>query len=254
MHKWLIEPSEELSPAARRSYWETVHVDDDYDSVWSMTEDAGVRARLVEELSKAGSPGRIVIPGCGSRTLLERDLAAAFPDADVYGTDFPAVVAAAARFEHPRVHYVARDSADLGWSDEIDAVVVVNSILSESDAENRAILESCCRSLRPGGVLVGFFPTVFAAADIASLSRSREMMSQVNLERSSFFERKQQLEQIFYTPLRLRVALREAGFELDRIELYFCESDYFLRHGREYYGLEDDDLVIYEHLVVARKP
>jgi SAM-dependent methyltransferase len=255
MSKWQIKPRNALSTVERRAYWERAHVDEDYERVWSMTADVGVRAKLVEELGAVASLKRVAIPGCGSRTLLERSLATAYPQAEFLCTDFRAVVEAAARrFDHPRVSYLDRDSAHLGWRDEVDAVVVVNSILSESDAENRAILASCWQALRPGGLLVGLFPTVLATVDIASVERSEARMRLADLERSSFYEEKQGLEQIFYTPLRLRVVLREAQFELEKMEVFFCDSPYFLEHGREYYGLLDDDLVIYEHLVVARKP
>jgi len=48
--------------------------------------------------------------------------------------------------------------------------------------------------------------------------------------------------------------LNEAGFARDRVELYFCDSDYFTDHSSKYYGIDDPNLPIYEHFVVAHKP
>ncbi len=253
--KWIITPKKTLSDQERQAYWENTHVAENYETVWSMTEDPVLRHKLTAEIRSHSKHEKILIPGCGSRTVLERHFIESLADISaIYCTDYPGVIeVAAGYYQHAKVHYEARDSQDLGFETEFDVVVIVNSVLSESDAENRAILRSCYRSLKTGGVLIGLFPTIFAAVDIAYLEPSRQRLECVDLERSALYETQQNLWQIFYTPLRLRQIIKEAGYHLDKTEIFFCDSPYFLEHSKQYYGLEDPDNVVYELLVVAQK-
>ena len=116
----------------------------------------------------------------------------------------------------------------LGFEEQWDVVVNVNGILSERDEENRDILDSCFRALKPGGVLLGMFPTIFSAPYISYVDNDPDWLEVVDLERSAYYEDKQKLWQIFYTPLRLRRVLIESGFKLKKMEIFFCDSDYFL--------------------------
>ena len=48
--------------------------------------------------------------------------------------------------------------------------------------------------------------------------------------------------------------LREAGFMLGGMEVVFCDSQWLRARLRKHYGLEDEDLVLYEHFVHATRP
>lgn len=253
--KWLIDP--EGPPQRndeRQQYWESVHADAEYGNVLSVTDDPRLRTRLAAETRGAR---RILVPGCGSRAQLEHSLLDEVSDVDeIVCTDFPAVVELAkSRLEDKRVHYVARDSTDLRFDSEFDAVVVVNSILSESDAENREILASCARALRPDGVFVGLFPSILANLDLAVLAGDNRLRSTVDVESSTKLELQQDAKQIFYTPLRLRVIVREAGLALERFEIVFLDAVEFRKPDQTYRELiyPDEDLVTYEYFVRARK-
>ena len=238
-----------------QEYWEKIHCEDDYKPVWSMTEDKGVRKKNIDELNKLPSCAEILILGCGSKTLLQNDLAESLLNCHkITCTDFSKVIEYALSQENnSKIVYEAKDSADLQYEDQFDVVVVVNSILSDSDQENREILSSCFKALKPGGSLIGFFPSVFCALDMAYLEDDFKRAEQIDLKRNTYSDEIQEVTQIFYTPLRLRMVMQEAEFSLNKMEIYFCDSPYFLNHTKEFYGIEDPDVVIWEQLVVAKK-
>lgn len=84
---------------------------------------------------------------------------------------------------------------------EVRCAVIVNSIVSEDDRENRQMLRSCTQALRPGGLLAGFFPTVFANLDIGHLDENAEWLRRSDLPTNTFYEAAHDATQIFYTDL-----------------------------------------------------
>jgi ubiquinone/menaquinone biosynthesis C-methylase UbiE len=238
----------------RERYWEHIHRHDNYDNVLSLTDDPELRQRLVARLADLPQAAEVIVLGCGSRTSLERTVASTYPAFKITCSDFSGVIEEAqSRFEHARVRYHAANSTDLPWKDKFDAVIVVNSILSESDDENRQMLHSAFRALRPSGRLIGFFPTIFAAFEIALLTEDSERLAMIDLKTSMKYEPMQNASQIFYTPLGLRSILREAGFVLNSMETVFLDSDYMLQQARKL-EVTDDATVVYEHFVVATRP
>lgn len=254
--KWLINTEHVLTDDQRKRYWVKTHTEENYETVWSMTDDPYVRSRIVRELERVECRKKILVPGCGSRVTLQNEIAASLPDIDeILCTDFEGVINVAQKQKNDRIiRYKPRDSKRLGSTQEWDVIVNVNAILSENDTENRDILDSCFKVLKTGDVLIGMFPTIFATVDISYIEEDRERLRFVDFERSAFYEEKQGLWQIYYTPLRLRRILLESGFKLNRMEIYFCDSEYFQNHSNEYYGLSDPDAVIYELFIIAEKP
>jgi SAM-dependent methyltransferase len=259
--KWLIPPVELRGqyPLDARDYWDLRHGLLQYENVYSVTEDPGLRAKLVEMLRAVISPlvpSKVLVPGCGSRALLEQDLVESFPRTSVLATDYPGVAAAAAaRLCHPRVEFAGGDTRGLGWQSEFDAAVVINSVLSDCDHENRAMLQSIHAALKPNGLLVGLFPTIFAPADIGFCEeRERWRLELVDLPQSRYcFDEYASATHILYTPLRLRVIFSEIGFAALRMEIFFCESPRLRNEAFRVYGLEGEDVVLYELLVTSRK-
>lgn len=254
--KWVIEPIARLSPEERQNYWEKTHVVEQYETVWSMTDDFDVRQKIISSIRNIDPHSEVLIPGCGSKIKLQNDIAEMIPSVEaIVCTDFAKVVEFAQQFpNNTKIEYVACDSTLLPWESRFDIIIIVNSILSESNEENRQILDACWKSLKPGGKLIGFFPTIFAAADIAYIEGNQQRLDRVDWKRSTLHEEKQQLNQIFYTPLRLKHLFKKCNFVLSGMEIYFCDSEYFMRHSEGYYGIRDDDLMIYEHFVHAEKP
>jgi hypothetical protein len=256
MTKWLISGRKPLSAAVRRAYWESVHKDDRYRTVCSLTDSTAVLDRLSSALSGLSPSLDILIPGCGSRTSLQRRLIADRPSARLTCVDYPAVVAiASADFPHPNVTYLAHDLAAPCWTESFDAVLCVNAVVSESDEENRLILRNCREAMRTDALFVGYFPTLFAPFEIALLSGDESRIEAMDLPSSTFYEAGQDAHQIFYTPLRLRVILREAGFVLQTLEIAFLDSPEHFGRDTPWRnpGADDVDLVIYELLALARK-
>jgi SAM-dependent methyltransferase len=255
-YKWLIPEGPAYD---REAYWEQTH-EGGYDTVFSVTDDPALRQTIINELGKQSDPGKILIPGCGSKAILEQDIAARLAGCKgIVCTDFNKVVAIARkRNTNPAIKYMARNSVRLGLKDKFDAVVIVNSIVSDSDIENREILASCYDALKPGGKLVGLFPTVFCTADLALTTQEPEWLDYYtkNVDLTSFSETepKQGIKQIFYPPMLLRHIVKEAGFSDVTMGVHFFDSDHFRQEAERLYGIKDPDVNIYEFLVTARKP
>lgn len=254
MQKWLIrEPKRKLSQEQRQAYWEKTHNDEDYDSVYSLSEDPTLQNLVTADLPNSTESFRVLIPGCGSRTSLQKSIIKNKPNSYVICNDFPQVVRLAeTRFNHSRVEYLAGDIKKQNIRN-LDAVVHVTSVVSDSDLENRAIINSTTRSLREGGIFLGFFPTIFATLDLAYCIGEEWRASQLDLVTSSYNEPKQNVTQIFYTPARLRVILREAGLELDRMQIFFNEGKTLRGEAERHYAFKDKDAILYHLYVRALK-
>jgi hypothetical protein len=247
--KWLIPDSERLPDQAKQAYWEQVH-QDHYQSVWSVTEDEDLRERISAVITKEKLT-TVAIVGSGSRMHLERHLLKTHPNLKIICTDYPKVIELAKeKLMDPRLSYLAMDSRELKLDQLVDGIIIVNSVVSESDSENRSIISACAQNLRWGGLLIGLFPTAFYLLEKELLTNEQQAL---DLSRSTVYEPHQKLEQVFYTPLRLRRILKEAGLSLKTMEVYFCDSEHFLKETERHYQTEDADLAIYEHLVIARR-
>ena len=246
--------------------WAAAHADGYSKTVFSITPDPGVRDRTLEEIRTVlqaipNSMPRILLPGCGSETILENDIAHKIqPRPLVLCTDFEAVVKTAQykNLQTP-VIYEARNSTDLGLVDAFDAVVVMNSVVAPTAAENNQMLVSFCEALTPGGALIGLFPTTFCALDvqlnIKSPAMKEALSSTLDLENGVIIDTSHDARQYFYTPIQLKAALVAAGFEPQNIkmDIYFMDSPYFQGETSRLYGLTPEDPPIYELFVVARK-
>ncbi len=239
-------------------YWERTHADG-YQDVYSITEDSGLRTRIINALL-TGPHKKILVPGCGSRGLLERDMADRLPHAQkITCTDFKNVVSlpAAANKDIKKINYAGQDSRILHqrWKNHFDAVVIVNSVLSPDHQENKDILTSCLQALKPGGKFIGLFPTVFCALDISYATHTPEWRDTLDLEQNTFHDPVQGVKQTFYSPLRLRQIFNATGYNLDQVEICYLDSPHFKEESERLYGLRpEQDVVLYEHLVLAHRP
>lgn len=253
--KWPILFDDNLTAAEKAKLWEGQHQDGYSRKVWSVTQDSAIRQKLISKIRHFSNVSRILVPGCGSEVYLQNDLATQLSGIqNVTCTDYPAVVALASdKTNNSLITYEARDSSNLGWENEWDVIIVVNSVLSSSDEENRRILRSFCDALRPGGAVIGYFPTIFAAFEISTLDPAA-ITGSIDVRKCVFYEERQRMHQIFYTPLRIRRILKEAGLRLAELELVFFDGkEHFVDHSKDYYGLDDPDLAVYEMLIVAIK-
>ena len=253
MAKWPISGGDGMSQDDRRAYWETEHADHDYEGVFSISHDEGVIGPCIDAITQRGCR-RVIVAGCGSDVALQQAIADRVPEVEwVTGVDFPGVVeVAACRTDDPRIRYVGADIAVDGCGVSGDCVITINSVLSDLDDENRALLRRLREAVPPGGLLAGFFPTIFTPVELGHLQPDRRMLDRVNLEECRFAEDRQGLTQIFCTPLRLRALLGEAGFRLHRMEVVFLDSPELADHARTYYGLGDDpDVMAWELFVEA---
>ena len=253
MRKWPIAGGDGMDQQARRAYWESEHRDHGYADVFTISQDEVVISRCVEVVRRRGAR-RVLIAGCGSDVSIQRALVDRVPALErVVGVDFPGVVdVAAARMSGPKVDWVGADISTDGCGEQGDLVLTINSVLSDRDEENRALLRRFREALPAGGALAGVFATVHAPLEMGYLQDDRAILAQVNLEECRFTERLQGVTQIFYTPLRLRMVLAGAGFRLDRMEVVFLDSPALAQQARDYYGLgTDPDIMAWELFVEA---
>jgi len=242
-----------MTQEARRAYWESEHRDNDYEGVFTVSQDEVVISRCVEVAARRGSR-TVVVAGCGSNVSIQQALLDRVPGVEcVVGVDFPGVVeVAAGRLDDPRARWVGADIATQGCGETADLVITINSVLSDSDDENRGLLAAFRDAVPPGGVLAGLFASILAPLEMGYLQPDGAILDQVNLEECRFAERKQGITQIFYSPLRLRMVLAEAGFRLDRMEVVFLDSPELAQQARDYYGLgTDPDVMAWELFVEA---
>lgn len=237
-----------------KGYWEKEHRDLGYDSTFSVGEDEALTNAIVHETLSRTPHTDILIAGCGSRVDLQRALLdRAPPDAKVVATDYAAVTAIARdRFSHPRLTYVALESTP-AFAQRFDVVASVNVLVMDSDLANRELVASWAQALRYGGTLVAVAPVLFCGQELALLTGRDDLWECLDLEGSSWLERRQGTREVEYSPLRLRRVLREAGLCLEHIRLIFLEGPSSREQSRTAYGIDDDDLLVYEQLVTATR-
>lgn len=246
--RWLIPDPDE--PLPTRTTWERIH-EEGYTDVFSVSEDATVRRRIVE-LTLELRPNRVVLVGCGSRTHVQRDLLdRGKPALEVVAADFEGVIALACNdFNHSRLSYLPVAQLDERVGD-FDCVVAVNVAVSGSDRTNRRMIGDWSRLLKDGGRLVSLMPIFSCGLEWAQLTGRRDIGCHLNLERSSWYEERQETSQVEYMPLRLRRVLLEAGLSLQHLEILFLADDNSRGELERVYGLTDPDLLVYEQLLVA---
>lgn len=241
---------------SKEAYWEKTH-EEGYD-VFSLTQDQKLRDRIVEELRDLPEGSEILLQGCGSLGILERDLADRLERCSrIVCNDFKHVVKIPEQKNRdvPRVTYNGMDSRNLGeqFPNRFDAVVIVNSVIAETDEENLDILRACREALKPGGRVVGFFPSLLCPLDIAAVSGNSKL-GEVDLKKGQVSDPVQGVTETTYTSITLRQVLRKAGYVLDRVEIYYFDSDFFVEQAGKMYDLGDPEVPVYEHLVLAHKP
>lgn len=257
MSVWKIPEKNSLNLAERQQYWAKTHLQDGFETVWSLTQDPFAREKLIAELLNLSDCSSILLPGCGTHVFLQTELAELEQVQKIHCTDFSKVVDfAKERFKHQKVTYAAEDLAKFKTSEKYSVVMPVNSVVSESHQENTNILTACYDALKPDGTLIGYFPTIFWPLDIAHLLQGEQksaFIDRVDVANSTFHESQQDCYQIFYTPLRIRQLFKSCGFEIKKLEIVFFDSPSAIEETNQVYQVSDPDLVAYEMLIVAHK-
>jgi len=259
--KFVIPPPKDQTTTPQQ--WEENYKANQYDDVLNITQDPGICAAFVRGLPTTTKS--VLIAGCGSKTNLQRYVVEQCLGVDcIFCTDCSkeALDLAQAEFSHSKIKYQEENTTALSFSpNTFDAILVCNSILDHDDLTNRQMVLECYRVLRPGGVVIGLFPTLFCPFEISLLGeqylhqdyrRSRE--EQISFKNSTFFEKKQRMYQIFYTPIRLNQVFKEACFLRERMEVCFFDSQLMIQESARCYGLpRDSGLCIWQLLVIYRK-
>lgn len=250
------------SPQIDKEAWENEFQSKKYESIWSVAEDQELIAALAQHLKK--STKRILIPGCGSRTELQQYIINNFQKIEeIVCNDFSesAINLAKSNFSHPKLKYEIRDTSDLTVyeSNYFDVVIVVNSILSGNHELNVKQLQEIYRVMRGGGLFVGLFPTTLCGFEIfyhllKENFKDWNDSKWVDIENNCYFDSLQGIWKAGYTPNRLNHIIKEIGFKRERMEIFFCDSDYFKKESERVYGIPNNSGVyIWELLAILRK-
>lgn len=282
-YKWLI-PSTRLTSRSyeeEKAAWDEDH--NDYSQkIFSLTQDPQVCKVLIRPSNQPScfnipnSPEiQVFIPGCGSDTYLQKTLLEFCPNiGQVCCSDFSKTAIESANKKWQQVDgdsklkaqqliFAELDSTRLteqkpDWKDKFDYILVVNSVLSSEDDQNRQMLSEFHKVLKPGGKLYGIFPTIFCYLEMAYLSQSKAHWladGTVNLTDSAYYDKgiNNRNRQIYYTPLRLNRIFKEAGFKRLSFEIFFDDSDILVAKMQEIYNIHEPDIYGWEFLVRLEK-
>jgi SAM-dependent methyltransferase len=279
-YKWLIPSSSitSISPTEEAG-WNEIHKD--YSTkIFSVTQDPKICEMLIHPSSQYpcfnipdSSEIQVLIPGCGSEIYLQKTLMEFCPHiGKVYCTDFSKVAIDVAKEKWRQVdgdsrlsnHQLIFEKADScrlieekpDWRDKFDYILVVNSVLSSEDKENRQMLKNFYNVLKPGGKLYGLFPTILSDLEIAYLSKNKAQLltdGTINLPENAFYIKDSNTRQIYYTPLRLNRIFKEAGFKRLSFEINFGDSDILVTNMKETLDIDEPDIYTWEFLVRLEK-
>lgn len=277
---WLI-PSLKSS-TTQQDDWDQRH--ENYaENVLSITEDPKLCERLIQP--SAQIPGfdipnsseiKVLIPGCGSEIYLQKALLEACPNiGEVYCTDFSKVAVEKAQEKWQQAHgdrdrsyqqfvFAEVDSTQIttqkpDWQNKFNYVLVVNSVLSGDDAQNRQMIHEFAQVLKPGGRLYGYFPSIFCLLEATYLDQSMAYLlttGALDLPHSAFSPPAGGDRQIYYTPMRLNKIFREAGFRRLNFEIFMGDSDILRKNIKDSDSplYEDPDFFEWSFLVRYEKP
>lgn len=218
---------------------------------------------------------QVLIPGCGSEIYLQKELLYLCPHIkQVYCTDFSETAIATAkknwkevdgdfRLNSQQIIFEQLDSTNLteqkpNWKDKFDYILVVNSVLSGEDWQNRQMIAEFYKILKPGGRLYGFFPTIFCPLEIAHLCRTKAHWltnGTINLPESALYEYQdgKKDRQLLYTPSRLNQIFKEAGFKRLSFEVFFHDSDISAMKIEKIFDVNDPEIYYWSFLVRFEK-
>ncbi len=265
--RWGINSKSPLTSEQKEDMWAKAYEDAKGGFV-SMAVDVDFKKKLLSEIEAISAGGskfkNILLVGCGVEGVIENEIAQMFPDAIVYCGDFEKVVEQVnEENKEKNVKYIPLDTTQLDEVEKYELIINLDTVASDSHNENTTMMTACHRALTFDGIYIGTFSSVFAWVDIAYLEDEFEgqtngRMHLVDLARSSILkvpesEKHPDVWRIYYTPLRLRYLLQQTGFDVKKIELYFCDSKYFIDATKIDYEIQDPDLPLYEHYVVAKK-
>jgi hypothetical protein len=245
--KWLIEFARPRGGSEQ--YWAAVHRRGYDGDVYSVSEETGLQDRIINAINRGRPVRSIWIPGCGTKPALPLRLAQVLGDeVRIYCSDFPNVVRqwdAASLPTNVSLH--GWDTRSPPADAQFDAIVMVNSVVSADDHENRDMMEAMARVLDARGIFIGLFPTILIDVDLLSVGHENEPV--IDVRRNLIYESTQDDWQIAYTPLRLRRILREIGWTGAQMSLFFFDSERMIQQASAIYGITDPDLTLYELFV-----
>lgn len=232
-----------------KQLWEEIHKESGYSSrIFSLLDSDLVLNKFRMELSRLvveSRPIRILIPGCGSNINLQKCCYNVFGDnAQIDALDWSeeAIKLSAQQTAGLglRITYINQSYYELSIDDSTyDVIVLANAIVSESESNNESAVKNLTRLLKPGGVLLGLFPSPFNMLDYSLTNPDAHHWicdGKVDVNKRQIHE-DGDTTQRFFSPLELYMLLKRTGLYVKAFELFFYDDETFARQISELYHI-----------------
>jgi SAM-dependent methyltransferase len=228
----------------------------------SECDDEVILERIVRLLPSDLSPSRVLIPGCGPNTGLQRYLLNRFGGLEeLVAADFSnaALERANRLFAHSKLRYYLADTCRLEIIPDcyFDLIVSINSLLSPSESTTQSCISELSRVLATSGHLLLVVPSVFCALELATLfpdlARPWVENGWIDILASRLFEPTEGIWKGVFTPNRLKRIVTAAGLSTEYVHLVFLDSDFCRRATERHHGIPAESGVSFWKYVLLLK-
>lgn len=221
--------------------------------VYSITQWKEKRSRIIDRLSDGL---HILIIGCGSEVYLQKEILEKYPNSTIVLSDYFEEMLNVSRdkFNHPNLAFAQEDMISIAYSEEFDVVITTNSVLMPTIADNNRVFENLFKSLKIGGMLIGYFPSYDSVLNSLSQDDSLSKFFLIDNKEQALFDGVDGSTQSFHSMESLKKNLSTYSHSIDKVSC--SESEEEFSHFKDLYGsLLSDNLIrqVFEYFVVAIK-
>lgn len=232
-----------------REIWEETHGKLGYSNkVFSLLDSNLVLNKFTQELMpfQNKTEMKVLIPGCGSNVNLQLCCHNVLGDkTSIYALDWSKVAIDISKRKTDmlgiNVRYINQSYYDLSLNPSFfDIIIMSNAIVSESHENNVTALTNLTNLLKPGGSLLGLFPSPFNMLDYALTNDdAKEWLidGTVNVKERRIYEKKFGCQR-FFSPLELYILIKKINCHVENFELFFYDDENFANQIASLYNLK----------------
>lgn len=232
-----------------REIWEETHGKFGYSKkVFSLLDSSLVINKFTQELMPFQNKAemKVLIPGCGSNVNLQLCCNKVLGNNTfIYALDWSKEAIDISKRKTDilgiEVKYINQSYYDLSLNPSFyDIIIMSNAIVSESHENNVTALKNLTNLLKPGGSLLGLFPSPFNMLDYALTNNDAKKWlidGTVNVKERRIYEKKFG-SQRFFSPLELYILFKKINCQVEKFELFFYDDDNFANQIASLYNLK----------------